>query len=218
MKISSVLFLFVAVFLTSGFVVNAQAAETIWIQSNTTAFKTNETVIVTINATSATPVQGFNAQIRYDPSCLEPENGISPITGMNGLAVPQQAGLVDVSFASTTPQMVNGVLAEVRFTALRGCQTGLNLETAALVVRNESGFAAPVGNVSIDQNPIPLSINSEMGTPQPKVSEASALSLVPTHSPASKPFHWQMVIWPALAGVLVTLILVLFRFVGPSGQ
>jgi hypothetical protein len=134
------------------------------------------------------------------------------------LAVPQQAGLVDVSFASTTPQVVNGVLAEVRFTTLKGCQTGLNLETAALVVRNESGFAAPVGNVSIDQNPIPLSINREMGTPQPKVSEASALPLAPTQSPASKPFHWQRVIWPALAGVLVTLILVLFRLVGISGQ
>jgi len=38
---------------------------------------------------------------------------------------------VDGSYASTTPQTVNGVLAEVRFTALQGCQTGLYLESAA---------------------------------------------------------------------------------------
>jgi hypothetical protein len=39
--------------------VNAQAAESIWLTASTTAYKTKETVTVTVNAISATPIQGF---------------------------------------------------------------------------------------------------------------------------------------------------------------
>jgi hypothetical protein len=49
---------------------NAQGAETIWLSSVNTSYKTGETVLVTVNASSATPVQGFTFQIRYDPECL----------------------------------------------------------------------------------------------------------------------------------------------------
>src|SRR5215207_186774 len=90
--------------------VSAQSAESIWLNANTTAYKTEETVTVTINATSATPIQGFTFQIRYDPACLRPVNASSTIPGMNALPLPQIAGLVDGSYASTTPQTVNGVL------------------------------------------------------------------------------------------------------------
>jgi len=218
MKIFSALILFVVVSLTSVFTVKAQTAETFWIQTNTTAYKTKETVTVTINAISATPIQGFNAQVRYDPSCLQPVNGTSPIPGMNGLAVPQVSGLADASFASTTPQMANGVLAELRFTALKGCQTSLNLETAALVVRNESGFAVPITGVNINQNAIALNIDSEVGSPQPEVSEASALPLVPTNSPESKPVNWRMIGLLALVVILITFIIGLFAVLRPSGR
>jgi len=166
MKIFSALMLFVALSLASVFAVSAQTAETLWIQTNTTAYKTGETVTVMINGITATPIQGFTAQIRYDPACLQPINSTSPISGMNGLAVPQALGLADVSFASTTPQTANGVLAEVRFTALKGCQTSLVVETAALVIRNESGFAAPITGVKVDQNAIALNIDSAVGNPQ----------------------------------------------------
>ena len=57
--------------------VNAQAAESIWLTINTTAYKTGETVAVTLNASSATPIQGFTFQIRYDPNCLKPINAVS---------------------------------------------------------------------------------------------------------------------------------------------
>ena len=116
--------------------VSAQSAESIWLTANTTAYKTGETVLVTLNASSATPIQGFTFQIRYDPACLKPVNAASPITGMNGLPLPQLTGLVDGSYASTTPQAINGILAEVRFTSLGGCQTNLTLESAALAIRN----------------------------------------------------------------------------------
>src|SRR5215216_1927595 len=136
--------------------VSAQTTEGIWLTANTTAYKTGETVIVAVNASAATPVQGFTFQIRYDPACLKPINAVSTIPGMNALPLPQLAGLADGSYASTTPQAVNGVLAEVRFTALKGCQTNLILESAALAIRNESGFAAPVPNVVVDQKNVPF--------------------------------------------------------------
>ena len=69
--------------------VSAQTTESIWLAANTTAYKTGETVIVALNASSATPIQGFTFQIRYDPSCLLPVNASSPIPGMNGLPLPQ---------------------------------------------------------------------------------------------------------------------------------
>jgi hypothetical protein len=195
--------------------VNAQAAEKIWIQANTTAYKTNETITVTINALSTTPIQGFNAQVRYDPACLQPVNGTSPIAGLNGLAVPQVSGLADASFASTTPLQANGVVAELRFTALKGCQTGINLETASLVVRNESGFAVPVTGVQLDQNVIALNIDSAVGSPTLQKSGESVLPLAPTVLPEPEPSDWNGGIWLALAGIPITLIIGLFKFLSP---
>jgi hypothetical protein len=215
MKFLSALILFIVLSLTSVFAVNAQTAETIWIQANTTAYKTAETVTVMINGTTAIPIQGFTAQIRYDPACLQPVNGTSPIPGMNGLAVPQVSGLVDASFASTTPQIANGVLAEVRFTALKGCQTSLAIETAALVVRNESGFAAPLTGVNINQNAIVLDIDSAVGSPEPVVSGESVLPLAPTIFLESKPVNWMVVVWLVLLVGIVTFIIVIFKFTRP---
>jgi hypothetical protein len=155
--------LLVTVLLTVLLVVNvhAQAAESIWLTASTTAYKTGETVIVAVNAVSSTPIQGFTFQIRYDPACLKPVNASSTIPGMNGLPLPQLSGLVDGSYASTTPQTVNGALAEVRFTALKGCQTGLTLESAALAVRNAEGFAAPLAGLSLGERNIALNIDRE---------------------------------------------------------
>lgn len=140
---------------------HAQTSESIWLTVNTSAYKTNETVIVAVNASSVTPVQGFTFQIRYDPACLRPINASSPIPGMNGLPLPQLTGLVDGSYASTTPQTINGVLAEVRFTALQGCQTGVYLESAALAVRTPEGFAAPLASVLIGERNVSLNIDRE---------------------------------------------------------
>lgn len=147
--------------------VHAQDAETIWIAADTTAYKAGEIVIVTVNARSATPVQGFTFQIRYDPACLKPVNAASPISSMNGLSLPQTAGLVDASFASTTPETVNGVLAEIQFLSLASCQTDLVLESAGLAIRNQSGFAAPLGGVATGEKSIALNIGPGAGVSQP---------------------------------------------------
>ena len=218
MKSFSALILFIVLSFTSVFTVNAQTAESIWIQTNTTAYKTGETVTVLLNGVTTTPIQGFTAQIRYDPACLQPVNSTSPIAGMNGLAVPQVSGLVDASFASTTPQIANGVLAEVRFTTLKGCQTSLNIETAAVVIRNESGFAAPLTGVNVNQNAIALNIDSAVGSSQPVVSGESALPLAPTIFPEPKPVKWMVVVWLVLLAGIVTFIIAIYKFARPFEQ
>lgn len=162
----------------------AQSLETIWLTASTAAYKTGETVLVTVNAASATPIQGFTFQIRYDPACLRPVNASSPVPGMNGLPLPQLTGLVDGSYASTTPQNVNGVLAEVRFTALKGCQTDLTLESAALAVRNADGFAAPLLSVLVGKRNVSLFIDNEVGVAQ---SQPESGSILPLDPPAEEP-------------------------------
>ena len=170
---------------SSVFVVNAQAAESMWLAANTTAYKTGETVTVTFNANSVTPIQGFTFQIRYDPACLQPINATSPIPGMNGLALPQTTGLVDGSFASTTPQTANGILAEVHFLTLGGCQTNLTLESAGLAIRNAEGFAAALPGVAIGERNITLVIDKAAGVPSTQIASGTPLPLGPQTSTES---------------------------------
>jgi hypothetical protein len=193
---------------------SAQTSESIWLTTNTTAYKTGETVLVALNASSATPIQGFTFQIRYDPSCLQPVNASSPIPGMNGLPLPQLSGLVDGSYASTTPQTVSGILAEAKFTALKGCQTGLTLESAALAIRNAEGFAAPLSGVLIGERNLSLNIDREVAAPQPAQVESSGsiLPLAPQKVEQAIPL-WMMIgiVFAILAASLLFGTFQLFR-------
>ncbi len=216
MKSITSLFLAIIFMLTAFFTVYAQSAETIWLSANTTSYKTGEIVIVTVNATSSTPIQGMTFQIRYDPACLQPVSATSPIPGMNGLNLPQTPGLVDATFASTSPQAVNGILAEVRFTALGGCQTNLALESAGLAVRNQSGFAAPLAGTSLGEKNIALTIDKELGTSQVSdpVAGGTPLAFVPTPSDADGQAFpsWLLILFSALAGAIgVLIVLNVFR-------
>lgn len=180
MKSTTAFFIATIISIVSFFQVNAQTAETIWLATNTSEFKTGEIVTLSINAISATPIQGFNFQIRYDAACVTPLNATSPISGMNGLFLPQNSGLVDASFASTAPQTANGIIAEVRFTTLGGCQTDLTLENAALAIRNESGFAAPLTGISLGANKVSLNIDAAKADAQElPVLSGTPLSLAP---------------------------------------
>jgi hypothetical protein len=181
---------------------NAQSTESIWLTVNTTTYKTRETVVATVNASSATPIQGFTFQIRYDPECLRPVNAASSISGMNGLPLPQTIGLVDGSYASTVPQTVNGVLAEIRFVALGGCQTALTLESAALAIRNESGFAVPVPGVTLGEKNIALNIDKEVVASQ--ADQPLSGSILPLEPPPASTQH--------VSGWLVALVATLLVF------
>jgi len=194
----------------SVFSVSAQSAETIWITASTTAFKTGETVIVTVNAVSATLIQGFTFQIRYDPACLKPVNATSPISGMNGLQLPQNSGLVDASFASTTAQTANGVLAEVRFITLGGCQTNLTLESAALAIRNESGFAAPLTSVTVGEKNVVLNIDKEKGESQDLPLSGTPLLLGPEGLTTKSTLPTGTIVVLAVIGVLVVIGVFIF--------
>jgi hypothetical protein len=214
MKLFFASVLFIVLSLTSVFVVNAQAAETIWIQTSSTSYKTGETVKVSINAVTATPIQGLSAQIRYDPACLLPVNATSPVSGMNGLALPQVSGLADISFASTTPQTANGVLAEVQFSTVKGCQTSLAIDTASLVIRNESGFAVPITGINIDKNPIALNIDSVAGNPQAVVSaDSSTLPLAPTvfPEPTSGINFWIAVFMVLFIAIAIATVIFVYK-------
>lgn len=178
---------------------SAQSSESIWLTVGTATYKTRETVVATLHASSASPIQGFTFQIRYDPACLKPVNAVSQVPGMNALPLPQISGLADGSYASTAPQTINGVLAEVRFVTLGGCQTQLMLESAALAIRNESGFAAPLANMSVAKESIALSIDRALG-------EASSESLSGSVLPLEPPSSRQGI--PAWAIVLFSILLV----------
>lgn len=192
-----------AIILVFSFVLtaHAQTTESIWLSASTNAFKTGETVTVWVNAASVTQIQGFTFQIRYDPACLKPINAASPVQGMNGLGLPQNPGLVDASFASTVPQSANGILAEVRFEALGGCQTNLVLESAALAIRDANGFAAPLPGVKLGESNIVLAIDSAQGDPSSQALAGTPLPLDPGAS-ASGP---STPIW-AIALLMVLLV------------
>ena len=201
-RISIACTLAVLVALCLGFDAQAQMMESIWLSASNPAYKTGETVVVTLNASTATPIQGFTFQIRYDPSCLRPVSASSPISGMNGLPLPQLTGLVDGSYASTTPQLISGILAEVRFTALKGCQTDLTLESAALAIRNAEGFATPLSSVLVGERNVSLSVSSELGAAQPSQPETgSVLALDPPADTNEGVSQWWII-----AAVLITLL------------
>ncbi len=212
MKSLTALFLAVIFSLSLIFNVHAQGAESIWLSASTTSYKTDETVIVTVNAASATPIQGFTFQVRYDPECLRPINAASTIPGMNGLPLPQMTGQVDGSYASTTPQVVNGVLAEIRFTALRGCETNLILESAALAIRNQSGFAVPLTGVILGETTVAISISMEKGAQEAFLPvSGSILPLDPPAAPQKSIPGWVLGLVSALLAGGVIGGFILFR-------
>ena len=200
MKSFNAFLLAIIVAFTTIIQVSAQAAESIWLTTDTTAHKTGETVIVKVNAASATPIQGFTFQIRYDPACLQPTQATSPISGMNGLQLPQTTGLVDASFASTAPQTINGVLAEVQFVTLGGCQTSLTLESAALAIRNEGGYAAALPGVILGEKNIALDVSKERGVSAPPPIAGTPLILGEMPAPESTLPVWAIVLISALLG------------------
>jgi hypothetical protein len=111
---------------------------------------------------------------------------------------------VDASYASTTPQTVSGILAEVRFVTLGGCQTNLTLESAALAIRNESGFAAPLAGVTIGgEKNIALNIDKEKGVSATQAISGTPLLLgeVPPPPAASSSIPaWAIILFTVLLG------------------
>ena len=156
--------------------VSAQAAESIWMETNQNTFSAGEAITVTLKAVSATPIQGFTFRIIYDPLCLQPDAPTSLLPGLNYMAVPQTAGLVDAIFASPTPLNANGALAEIKFNALASCQTNLKLENASLAIADASGIAVSLPGISLGASSFDLSVGG-----------AGTSDALPTLAPESNP-------------------------------
>jgi hypothetical protein len=124
---------------------------------------------------------------------------------MNGLSLPQNTGLVDASFASTTPQAVNGVLAEVHFLTLAGCQTNLTLESASLAIRNASGFAAPLNGVTMGEKNVALVIDKAAGVPSTPALSGTPLALGPSQPSESD----NPIVITALLILLVAIVVII---------
>ena len=107
---------------------------------------------------------------------------------------------MDASFASTTPQAANGILAEVRFVTLSGCQTNLTLESAALAIRNESGFAAPLAGVTVGEKNIALNIDKAIGISATQPVSGTPLVLGEVPPPASSFPAWAIILLAILLG------------------
>jgi hypothetical protein len=112
---------------------------------------------------------------------------------------------VDGSYASTTPQSVNGTLAEVRFTALKECQTALYLESAALAIRNTEGFATLLPNVSIGERNIALLVDREVGVAHSSKQPESG-SILPLDPPKADQSPQEFAALPWLQGLISTLL------------
>ncbi len=204
-KISAIILLLI--FLFSAFITaSAQEAESIWIETDALSYKTKEIVIVKVNAISSIPIQGFTFQIRYDPACLEPMSASTPISGMNGLQLPQSSGLMDGTFASTTPQQVSGLIAEASFTTLGGCNTNLHLESATLAIRGETGVAVALPNITLGQRDISLIIDKALGNAQEYIPLGTPLPLGMAESSVKADNSNLLLLFIAIGGLGMSLI------------
>lgn len=166
----------------------AQAASTIWLETDRQTAGPSDLITIKLNASSGTPVQGFAFQLSYDPACLQPESLTSLLPGLNNLEVPQKPGLVDAIFASTQPLQVNGSLAAVTFKPLAACQNNLILQKASLAIRDASGIAQPVPDVRMGASSLVITVSAAAPQATPLSSSASsgepAATLAPGTSPA----------------------------------
>lgn len=183
--------LLIAAMLAFGFFfgASAQGPESIWIETGQTSYGAGETIVVTLNAQSATPIQGFSFQLRYDPACLQPEAPTGLLAGINLMAVPQTAGLVDGIFAGPTQATAKGgPVAEVKFKALAACQTTLNLEGASLIVPNASGIAVALSGISLGTRSLSLNVGGQGAAgPQASSPAQAGATAQPGATPGATP-------------------------------
>ncbi len=178
-------FLAVILLLSTSLVGFAQAAETIWMETDKDSYNPGEAVTVTIKANSASTVQGFTFNLRYDPACLQPEIPSSLVPGLNYMALPQTDGIVSAIFASTTKINVNGGIASVVFKARSSCQTSLSLVKASLAVAGADGLAASLPGITLGTSSIMITVSGTGAAGSPVTSQPFDTSTAGTSEPSS---------------------------------
>jgi hypothetical protein len=187
LKYLSALALVLTLFFSAILRVSAQAAETIWLESNKESYSAGETITVTLKANTVTPIQGFSFQLRYDSACLQSAVPSSLLPGLIYQPVPQTAGLVEAVFTSPSPLSAKGALVEVKFKSLSSCQTSLKLEKASLSVADSSGKTVPLPGISPGISSLVLNLGgAEAAAPQPtRTPETHLTSLPQSTAPAT---------------------------------
>jgi hypothetical protein len=165
MKPISAIFLTIIFLFSTVFRVSAQSADTIWIEATDQNYSVGEVITVNLYGMTSIPIQGFAFQLSYDPTCIQPEQPSSSQTGMNSFPLPQETGLLDVSFYSTAPQPISGPLTEIKFTTLSVCETTIKLENASLMILDETGIAHPLDGITLGTNAISLSVGNSVEIP-----------------------------------------------------
>jgi len=173
MKPISIIFLAIIFLFSTVFHVNAQSADTIWIEAINQSYTVGEVVTVNLYGMTSIPIQGFAFQLSYDPACVQPEQPSSSQTGMNSFPLPQETGLVDASFYSSAPQPISGPLTEIKFTTLAVCETTIKVENASLMILDETGIARPLEGVILGISTISLSVENSMSIPTAVVLEGA---------------------------------------------
>jgi len=226
MKPISALFLAIIFLFATVFQVKAQSADTIWIEATNQNHAVGEVVTVNLYGLTSSPIQGFAFQLSYDPACIQPEQPSSLQTGMNSFPLPQETGLLDASFYSAAPQSISGALTEIKFTTLAVCETTIKLESASLMILDESGIAHPLEDITLGTSTISLNVESPVNIPTPIVSDGAqpdtdtspaplqpVSTLVPVATPIESPISNSFV--PDWFGAILSISMVMIAiFVG----
>jgi hypothetical protein len=156
--------------------VTAQSGDGVWIEVDQQTFRVSEIATIIVYGNASVPIQGYTFQLRYDPACLQFKKTTNLVNNMNSSPLPEEPGLVDETFYSTTPQSVNGQLTEVTFATISPCAASIALENAALVVLDAAKMPQPL-QLSLSASELTLAVNGpiEPGSilPGPDMSQTS---------------------------------------------
>jgi len=159
----------------------AQAAETIWIETNRDSYFSNETVTILLMANTLSTANSFTFRLSYDPACLQPAVPASLTADLNYKATPQTTGTVDAFFSSPSSFKPDGALAQVEFQILASCQTVIKLENATLNSTDVAGVSTPIKGISQGISSLVLKLTAAQAlTPGiSRSSETPSTTLIP---------------------------------------
>lgn len=211
----------------------AQAINAISISADTTRQGEKTVLQVTVAASAIEKIQGITFQLKYDPACLQPSGFQSLVLNLNNTSMPQNAGLVEGIFTSTEPLTANGGMVNVNFTPLKACQNELGLVKADLVVLSPEGFAQPMSGVSVNTEPVTISVGPEQvsgsieptqsmsvldesATPNAEATPETSVTTIPEEKESAPSSLERTVVILAgililFAGVLAALVTILIR-------
>jgi hypothetical protein len=151
---------------------HAQSANSLSLADSTQSVEIGQNIKVTLQGNVTTPSQGFNLQLRYDPTCLQllkhTPTGLLPAEAYPVETVSD--GLLDVAYTLLGGAKTfngSGALLKIEFKTLKTCQTNLSLENAKLMASDEQGLAYYVDTELGAPLSVTIVSTGVVSTPQP---------------------------------------------------